>query len=439
MGLYYGQPFLQFFFPDQGLTAMVAVFNVLFLIAIPLISIILFVSRLLFGTFVNNYWKVGLGVFWWLNLTCLVIIGGRTAKSFNAGDDVDMGIVPLQSTNDTLRLLQGEHKYRNTWLSLGDEVRISEQGLIVDEIRLNIERAKGKNFELVQTNSSRGNTVEEARAFAKNAKWNYALNGNELVLDPYFLIEKGRQWRDQHIHLTLRVPEGKSIFISEELYHMIDEMEKSDEAPSLWDYPNQVWTMRADGLYTKEPQGEESKEFRDFEQLSISGKIKTIVERGDEFSIRLAGAQSYLDDVSIDQNESELTISTELEETASPITLYITMPRVSVIHADQIDDLKVIGFKQPNLEVNGNGRFEIKLDAEVESLNVALESDCKMDITGKLNELQAQLNNHAFLDAQKATINQAVILAEGYSKAKVSANVHLQQTIDGTSEVSAHD
>lgn len=438
MGLYYGQPFLQFFFPDQGLTAMVAVFNVLFLIAIPLISIILFVARLLFGTFVNNYWKIGLGVFWWLNLTCLVIIGGRTAKSFNAADDVEMGIVPLHSTSDTLRLLQGENKYNNTWLSLGDEVWVCEQGLVVDEVRLKIERAKGKEFELLQTNSSRGSSVEEARNFAKNAKWNYTLNGNELVLDPFYMIEKGKQWRGQHIQLTLRIPEGKSIFISEELYHMIDDMEKSDEAPSLWDYPNQVWTMRADGLYTEEPQGEESKEFRDFEQLTISGKIKTIVERGDEFSIRLAGAQSYLDDVTIDQDETQLTVSSELEETSSPITLYITMPRVSVIHADQTNDIKIVGFKQPNLEVSGNGRFEIKLDVEVESLSVNLESDCKMDLTGQIKQLQAQLEDHAFLDAQKATLSEAEILAEGYSKAKVATNVQLRQTIDGTSEVSAN-
>lgn len=242
-GIYFAQPFTQYLFPGQSFTAGIALVNVLFLIAIPLITVILFVSRLLFGTYVNIYWNIGLGVFWWLNLTCLAIIGGRSAEDFRASAQLDQPAQILQPDSDTLHLEKAPFNYYDSRMAIDDEVILMNDALLYKGAQLIIEKADGDQFELVQQVRSQGRDLQDARALAGVAVGSAAFNQHTLVLDPYVKVPAGQRCRGQYITWRLQVPEGKSVLISEALSEMITQVENADGAPMFWERSGEVWTM----------------------------------------------------------------------------------------------------------------------------------------------------------------------------------------------------
>lgn len=68
---------------------------------------------------------------------------------------------------------------------------------------------------------ARGNTRLEARNRARDIDYKYELVGNELRLDPVFQIGD-HPWRNQHVKMIVRVPEGKSAIIDPQLEEFED-------------------------------------------------------------------------------------------------------------------------------------------------------------------------------------------------------------------------
>jgi hypothetical protein len=250
-GLYFAQPFVQYLFPGQTFTAGVALLNVLFLIAIPLISVILFVSRLLFGTYVSHYWNIGLGVFWWLNLSCLAIIGGRSATEFKSTTEITQPSQFLQPDSDTLHLQEAVFNYDNSRMAIENDVFLMDDALVYKAVDLVIEKAEGNQFELVQHIHAKGRDLQNAKAMTEVVSGSAVLEQHTLSFDPYVKIPQGQLFRAQSITWRLKVPEGKSVVISEDLLEMIDHMQQHPDAPSWWDNTGKVWTMGAEGLTTE--------------------------------------------------------------------------------------------------------------------------------------------------------------------------------------------
>ena len=63
---------------------------------------------------------------------------------------------------------------------------------------------------------ARGNTSIEARNRARDIDYHYEMAGNELLLDPVFQIGD-HPWRNQHVRMIVRVPEGKAAIIDPKL------------------------------------------------------------------------------------------------------------------------------------------------------------------------------------------------------------------------------
>lgn len=70
---------------------------------------------------------------------------------------------------------------------------------------------------------SNGKTSSEARQRADNLEYNYELRGNTLYLDEYFSIPEGNRWSGASLKAKIYLPEGKIIFIDEDLEEILDD------------------------------------------------------------------------------------------------------------------------------------------------------------------------------------------------------------------------
>jgi hypothetical protein len=126
----------------------------------------------------------------------------------------------------------------------GDEIMLGQPSL-------GVEKSSSENFSILIKTTSRGRDRESAQQATKEVFYNYELTDSTLTFDPYFVIEKGGRWRDQEVEITLKVPEGKSIFMDEDLVRIIHDIEN---VSNTWDgdMVDKFWEMKPDGLTMKE-------------------------------------------------------------------------------------------------------------------------------------------------------------------------------------------
>jgi hypothetical protein len=116
-----------------------------------------------------------------------------------------------------------------------------------------IEKSGTDNFSILIKKTSRGRTRESAQEATNQIVYNYELSDSTLTFDPYFFIKEGGKWRDQEVDITLKVPEGKTVYLGEEMIKIIHDIEN---VSNTWDgdMVEKFWEMTPEGLTMKELQ-----------------------------------------------------------------------------------------------------------------------------------------------------------------------------------------
>ena len=80
--------------------------------------------------------------------------------------------------------------------------------------------------------------------------YQFELKDSTLLLDPYFIIKEGAKWRAQEMEITVKVPEGKAIFLDKAMVEIIDDIEN---VSNTWDgdMVGKFWEMKPEGLTMK--------------------------------------------------------------------------------------------------------------------------------------------------------------------------------------------
>lgn len=422
VGLSLAWPFIAYFSPDQPYFSLLGAINLLFVIGLPLLSLVLTITRLLFGTRMRSGWKAGLSAFWFINLISLSFVGTRLFMGFQQGATLHQNVDLSSFQGDTLDIQMLESPYSDSWVNFGGELQLADQSLIAKQVHLSIVKAEGNSFELREERSSRGNTLQEAESQAASIDYAAQMQENHrLSLPSYFHIYRGDKWRGQRINLTLKVPEGKAIRLGESYPLKISHIELADEPINPWEERGKTWVMTENGLTCQSCQHENSEQdfldFDAFSQLKLEGKMKVSITQGDSYKIKLMGNPAHIRTVDASQEGEILHISTPLRNPSSPLRLNITMPQISELDSRLTDDIYLGGFDVPALNVTTFGAYELKIDVKADTLFLEQDSQSKVDLQGQCHWLKAALNDRTRLDGEKMTIGGAEVTATENSRA----------------------
>ena len=443
IGIFYGIPFLDYLQPDSRMLSILAGINVLFLVGIPIISISTIIARLLLGTRTSKAWNIGLSVLWGINIICLVSIGTNLGKQFSAGSEITKSIDLGAIESDTIKLSLAPNPYEHVIYYVGDHLQLTDRTLVSYNIHLDIEKAAEgvEEFELVQENYSRGYSLAEANQLAEQISTPIVVDETGVTLPQNFQVEQGGKWRAQKVHLTLKIPEGKSIELEDMgLDLLLGHININDPNDfSIWNNISETWTMGSEGLACSSclPQEEEEgMSYKDFSKLKIDGKMKVYVEKGDQYKVHINGKKQHTEKVNVLQMDETLLVSTELERTSSPIRVFITMPNLHSLETQDTDDIQIKGFKEPSMSLSSNGRYEVKAFIDVDSLMLTQVGRNEVDIRGNCNYLQANLRDRSRLDAEKVAIREVDISAQNRCSAKLAVIDKIRQQSDQESKIS---
>ena len=235
---------------------MVSIIAISILVGIPILLLLFVGTKLLFRYKTNNK-LIGLGTFglWLAALVVLIVVGVNQVSNFRkqisqtVTQKVDCATCKtfyLETNDDLYESLVDEH------ISL-DRMKVAVVNgdeKLLGHPRFTIEKSSSGEYSLLIKKQSRGSSTVDAQKNVEEIVYNFAQKDSTLHFDPYYMLKENARWRDQEVFLTLKVPEGKSVYLNQKMVSIIDDIENTE---NMWDddMVGKAWTMTADGLSLK--------------------------------------------------------------------------------------------------------------------------------------------------------------------------------------------
>jgi phage shock protein PspC (stress-responsive transcriptional regulator) len=247
---------------DANWFGPLALFNGFWMLAIPALSIIFFIRRLLYKRPVSGIVSAGIWGFFTLNVISAAALGGIIGKSFNHEITLTQQIPIQNPTAEVLKLETMENPYGELHTSFGN-LRVSEDYITSEDVWGSIEKAEGNQFELSRRINSNGKNADEANRLANAIDTKYDIQGDKISVSKFFKIPKGTKWRGQSIHYVLKMPVGKRI---KKVKHGIN---------SIIDWSANEWYEEDNSDYTfEDDEKEETYEMTEKGLKRVGKKIK---------------------------------------------------------------------------------------------------------------------------------------------------------------------
>jgi len=245
-------PGLAMFFISSGsLTLLMIAMG--FLVGIPLLGILFAGTKMVFRFNTNNklIFLAGLGV-WLVALITVVIVSVAQVKDYSKRTTVSQSEVIGCNDCKTLYLELGDDGYagsQNYEMDLNRMKVVSEDGetILLGNPHLDIEPSSTSDFVILVRKKARGSSAEDAKDNVEKILYQYNVNDSIVHFDPYYRLDKGTRWLQQEVDITLKVPEGKSIYLGNKLVKIIYDIEN---VSNTWDgdMVGKYWKMTDMGL-----------------------------------------------------------------------------------------------------------------------------------------------------------------------------------------------
>lgn len=227
------------------------------LAGIPILLLLFVGTKLLFRYKTNNK-IIGLGAFglWLAALIVLIVVavnqvgnfGKQTSQTITQKVDCTASkTIYLETTEDLYESLIEDH------ISL-DRMKIAlvnGKEKMLGHPRFTIDKSSTGECLLLIKKRSRGSSNLDAQKNVEQIEYNFSQKDSTLVLDPYYFLKDNAKWREQEVTMTLKIPEGKSVYLNENLTDIIYDIENTE---NMWDgdMVGKTWIMTADGLALKQ-------------------------------------------------------------------------------------------------------------------------------------------------------------------------------------------
>ena len=227
------------------------------LAGIPLLAMLFVGTKLVFRYKTNNT-AIGLtmvGV-WLIALVSLIGVSLGQLSNYKSQSSVTETKTISCDSCQTLTLKLGEDKYEN-YAKMDFEIDnvkvavVDGEEVMLGHANLDIEKSGNNEFAILVKKASRGKTRETAKETSENIIYRYDLNDSTVVFDPYFILAKDEKYRGQEVDITIKVPEGKAVYLSDNMVKIINDIEN---VSNTWDgdMVGKTWIMKPEGLTLKE-------------------------------------------------------------------------------------------------------------------------------------------------------------------------------------------
>jgi hypothetical protein len=182
---------------------------------------------------------------------------------------------------------------------------------------------------------------------------------------------------------------------------------------------------------------------RNFDGVAINGSIKTIIQIGNQESLRFEGDQDAIDELITEVKNGVLTIRTKnkwgewnKKFRNSSITAYITAKRLNSLTmsgSGSIDVQGVVSATELAATVSGSG--VIRASTNVKTLDVVISGSGNVTIKGKANDANITVGGSGNFRGTELHAETASTTVSGSGSIYIFANKKLNAVVSGSGSV----
>jgi phage shock protein PspC (stress-responsive transcriptional regulator) len=210
---------LKGFLIEDGMQTYTVIGAILFFIWVPVIGIATALIRRIAGYKKSNVWvRTSFISLWVVGWVCLFYFFSSLGNSFSKHNVPEEEKVQIANAKvDFLELTAAPKMkyYEDKWFQITPFSNYSDEDTVfVRNMRVRIVQSKTDSFEIKIVKLSNGKTVKEANTLAKNINFTLTQQDSIVYLDRGIAINRSNKFRNQHIIMTIAVPIGKRILVS---------------------------------------------------------------------------------------------------------------------------------------------------------------------------------------------------------------------------------
>ncbi|PCJ96526.1 MAG: hypothetical protein COA50_07045 [Flavobacteriaceae bacterium] len=192
---------------------------IFFAIGIPFFFLLYLGLKILISNLksIGNIAKFSLLGLWLISIATLIILGVREAASHAYSGSVTTENELYISNADTLNIALASSEY---WEN-GGNIRMNdmiitynEDGnriLLSDDIRFRFKKSRDSVIHIEVRKEANGSSYNDARDTAEKINYEYALEGNTLVLNNFLTTIEESRFNDQEARVNIYLPEGMTL------------------------------------------------------------------------------------------------------------------------------------------------------------------------------------------------------------------------------------
>jgi len=94
---------------------------------------------------------------------------------------------------------------------------------------------------------ARGRDLDKAQNNAREINYKFTRQDSLITFQPWYMLPDKSVWRNQQVEIILKVPENKTIYMSDEIVRIIHDIKNTSDT---WDgdMGGKYWTMKPAGL-----------------------------------------------------------------------------------------------------------------------------------------------------------------------------------------------
>jgi len=210
---------LKGFLLEDGLQSAAFIGAILFFVWVPIIAIVTAIIRKIAGFKKANKWvRTSFISLWVLGWVCVFYFFSSLGNSFSKHNIPSEEKIQLTNAKVDLLELTASPKmkyYEDKWFQITPFSDLTDDDTVfVRNLRVRIVQSKSDSFEVKMVRLSNGKSIQEANALAQKINLSLTQQDSVLLLDRGIGINKIDKFRNQHIILTIAVPIGKRILIT---------------------------------------------------------------------------------------------------------------------------------------------------------------------------------------------------------------------------------
>jgi phage shock protein PspC (stress-responsive transcriptional regulator) len=210
---------LKSFVLDDGAQSWSAFGTILFFVWVPILAIVTAIIRKIAGFKKSNIWvRSSFIALWVLGWVCIFYFFSSLGNSFSKHNQPTEQSITLANPAVNYLEVTAAPKmkyYENHWFQIAPFQGFSDDDTVfVRNLRIRIVQSKTDSFEVKVVKLSNGKSVQNANELASHINFELTQQDSLVYLDRGIAINKKDKFRNQHIIMTIAVPVGKRIKIT---------------------------------------------------------------------------------------------------------------------------------------------------------------------------------------------------------------------------------